>query len=78
MPLIRHDGDVDARHRLEQFGREITAGARRRRADIELAGLIPGERDQLREGTSGNAGFAISTIGVDAIRPIGVKSLRGS
>ena len=45
--LVGDDGDVDAGHRLEQLAGEIAAGAGRRRAEIELAGLLLRERDQV-------------------------------
>ena len=64
--LEGNDGDIDSGNRLEQLGCEVAAGAGRRRTDVELAGLLLGD------------GFVISTIGVEEMRPIGAKSLRGS
>src|SRR5262245_43477955 len=47
--LVGDDGVVDARHHLEQLGREIVERAWRWRADVELARPRLRERDQLRE-----------------------------
>ena len=76
--FVRDDDDVDAGLRLEVFGGHIAAGAERRGADIELAGLLLGEGDESATDFAGNDGWAISAIGIEATRPIGAKSLRGS
>ena len=46
--LVRHMHDVDAGHRLEQFGRQMRRAAEARRAVEELTGLRFGERDEFR------------------------------
>ena len=43
--LVGDDRDVDAGFGLEQFGAHVAAGADRRGADIELARLLLGKRD---------------------------------
>ena len=48
--LVGHDGRLHAGDRLEQLGREIAAGADRRRADVHLAALLLREFDHLADG----------------------------
>jgi len=76
--LERDDRSVDAGDRLEQFGSEIAASARRRCADIKFAPACFAIATTSPIVFAGNEGCAGSTTGIDAISPIGAKSLRGS
>ena len=55
--LVRDDGGLDAGDRLEQFSREIAAGADRRGADVELAAFCLGDRDHVGDGLGRERGM---------------------
>ena len=55
-PFVGNDYGLDARRLLEQFRREIAAGADRRRSNVELARLFVGHRHDIADCFSGKGG----------------------
>ena len=59
--LVRRVLQVESGVRLEELPREVRGGAHARRAEDELARIVPGVRDQLAHVADGTAAFTVIT-----------------